>query len=81
MADQNVTGSNWSDDELDAIVADHFAMLRAQSEGQPYVKAQHGEVVRHDGVKLIVRPVAACDVLIRQCVVPRQLKVAGWGWV
>ena len=45
MADQNVRGSNWSDDELDAIVADHFAMLRAQSEGQPYVKAHHARAV------------------------------------
>ena len=45
MADQNVTGSHWSDEELDAIVADHFAMLRAQSDGQPYVKAHHARVL------------------------------------
>ena len=45
MADQDVRGKDWSDDELDAIVADHFAMLRAQSEGQPYVKAHHARAL------------------------------------
>src|SRR5208283_3370312 len=34
-------GTNWQDDELDAIVADYFAMLAADLSGQPYVKAQH----------------------------------------
>jgi hypothetical protein len=45
LAEHGVTGSHWSDDELDAIVADHFAMLRAQSEGQPYVKAHHARAL------------------------------------
>lgn len=45
MADQGVRGGHWSDDELDAIVADHFAMLRAQSEGRAYVKAHHARAL------------------------------------
>ena len=45
MADQDVRGKDWSDDELDAIVADHFAMLRAQSEGRAYVKAHHARAL------------------------------------
>lgn len=31
----------WSDDELDAIVADYFSMLTAERSGQPYVKSHH----------------------------------------
>lgn len=45
LADQDVRGKDWSDDELDAIVADHFAMLRAQSEGRAYVKAHHARAL------------------------------------
>src|SRR5208337_3949560 len=41
MADEAKIGTNWQDDELDAIVADYFAMLAADLSGQPYVKAQH----------------------------------------
>ena len=32
MADKAKIGTNWQDDELDAIVADYFAMLEADSE-------------------------------------------------
>ncbi len=35
------TGSDWTDDELDAIVADYFAMLAAEQNHQSYVKSYH----------------------------------------
>jgi uncharacterized protein DUF3883 len=41
LADQDKIGTPWSDDELDAIVADYFAMLGAELAGQPYVKSHH----------------------------------------
>lgn len=43
MADPSKIGKDWSDDELDLIVADHFAMLAAEQAGEPYVKARHAE--------------------------------------
>lgn len=41
MADPAKIGKVWADDELDAIVADYFAMLEAELAGWPYVKAHH----------------------------------------
>jgi len=41
MADQDKIGRLWSDDELDAIVADYFAMLRDELAGRPYIKSHH----------------------------------------
>lgn len=41
VADQDKIGKPWQDDELDAIVADYFAMLDAELHGQHYVKARH----------------------------------------
>jgi hypothetical protein len=41
MADESKIGKDWQDDELDAIVADYFVMLRADVKGQPYVKSRH----------------------------------------
>src|SRR5208282_5850715 len=41
MADEAKIGTNWQDDELDAIVADYFAMLAADLSGQQYVKSSH----------------------------------------
>jgi hypothetical protein len=41
MADEAKIGTNWLDDELDAIVADYFEMLAADISGQPYVKSRH----------------------------------------
>lgn len=32
MADPSKIGKDWTDDELDLIVADHFAMLAADAE-------------------------------------------------
>lgn len=34
-------GTHWSSEELDATVADYFAMLAAELAGTPYVKARH----------------------------------------
>lgn len=39
MADQGKTGAVWTDDELDLIVEDYFAMLALEQAGQPYVKS------------------------------------------
>jgi hypothetical protein len=36
------TGSDWGDGELDAIVADYFAMLELELAGQSYVKSHRG---------------------------------------
>jgi hypothetical protein len=41
MADDAKIGTNWRDDELDAIVADYFAMLAEDISGRPYVKSRH----------------------------------------
>jgi hypothetical protein len=41
MADEAKIGTNWQDDELDAIVTHYFEMLAADLSGQPYVKSRH----------------------------------------
>lgn len=41
MADESKIGTPWSDDELDAIIADYFAMLKSDLSGQRYVKSRH----------------------------------------
>lgn len=33
------SGSDWSDTEVDLIIADYFDMLRLELAGQPYVKS------------------------------------------
>jgi hypothetical protein len=45
MADETKIGTHWQDDELDAIVADYFAMLTADLSGIPYVKSRHSEAL------------------------------------
>jgi hypothetical protein len=45
VADDEKIGKIWSDDELDAIVADYFAMLRSELARQPYVKSHHSAVL------------------------------------
>src|SRR6204780_2236580 len=40
MSDEAKIGTNWQEDELDAIVTDYFAMLAADLSGQPYVKSR-----------------------------------------
>ena len=39
MESQSRVGTDWSAEELDAIVAEYFAMLAAQAAGEPLVKA------------------------------------------
>ncbi len=41
MANDAKYGTDWQDDDLDAIVVDYFAMLAADLAGQHYVKAHH----------------------------------------
>ncbi len=41
LADEAKIGTVWSDWELDAIVADYFAMLTNELARQPYVKSHH----------------------------------------
>lgn len=39
-------GKDWSETEVGLIVADYFAMLRAELLGQPYTKAEHRKALR-----------------------------------
>lgn len=41
MASDDKAGNVWSDDELDAIVADYFSMLAAEQAQESYVKSHH----------------------------------------
>jgi hypothetical protein len=43
MASKEKFGTHWQSDELDAIVADYFAMLAASLSGEPYVKSSHSK--------------------------------------
>jgi hypothetical protein len=45
MVDEEKIRKPWNDDELDAIVADYFSMLRAELSRQQYVKAHHSAVL------------------------------------
>ena len=44
----DVAGTDWSSAELDAIVADSFAMLRAEQARQPYNKTAHRKALMED---------------------------------
>jgi hypothetical protein len=46
MATEDVSGADWTDGEIDLIVADYFAMLRLDLLGEPYVKAQHNAALQ-----------------------------------
>ncbi len=45
MASPAKTGTDWRADELDAIVADYFAMLALDAAGQPFVKAHRARAL------------------------------------
>jgi hypothetical protein len=45
VADPDRSGSPWTGDELDAIVADYFAMLECELTRRPYSKAEHRRVL------------------------------------
>lgn len=50
MVDESKRGTAWTVEELDAIVADYFAMLAEEQQGRRYNKAQHNaSLVRHIG--------------------------------
>jgi len=69
MADEKKVGTPWRDDELDAIIADYFAMLTADLAGQPYVKSRHSaalmaQIGAHtDPLSLSIRNSAVLDEL------------------
>lgn len=48
MADDEKIGKPWSDEELDAIVSDYFAMLTAELSGWSYVKSHHSAALMAD---------------------------------
>lgn len=52
--DEEKIGRPWADAELDAIVADYFAMLDAKLAGRAYVKSHHSKL-------LMERRVDECD--------------------
>jgi hypothetical protein len=41
MSDNSNYGSDWTDDELNLIVADYFEMRRMEQAGQPFLKIEH----------------------------------------
>jgi hypothetical protein len=45
MASKAKFGTHWQSDELDAIVADYFAMLAANLSGERYVKSSHSKAL------------------------------------
>jgi hypothetical protein len=45
LADLEKIGTPWSDDELDAIIADYFAMLDAELSRRTYVKSRHSSAL------------------------------------
>jgi hypothetical protein len=48
VADQAKIGTDWDDAELDAIVADHFAMLALELRGQGYVKSHRANALMEE---------------------------------
>lgn len=46
MAAGDPTGSDWTDHEIDLIVADYFEMLRLERAGEPYVKAERNRTLQ-----------------------------------
>ena len=46
MTEAEKTGQNWSDGEIDLIVADYFKMLEMELAGEQFVKAHRNEALR-----------------------------------
>lgn len=46
MVDRAKTGTDWTDYEIDLIVADYFAMRRKEFSGEPYVKIHHNRLLQ-----------------------------------
>ena len=45
MVGEPKNGSDWRDDELDAIVSDYFEMLSAELGGKPYIKSKYAKTL------------------------------------
>jgi uncharacterized protein DUF3883 len=48
MSKEQVERRDWTDEELDLIVADYFAMLNDEAIGKPYSKAEHNRLLQRD---------------------------------
>lgn len=46
MSDVDPTGTDWTDTEVDLIVADYFDMLRLERAGEPFVKAHRNAALQ-----------------------------------
>lgn len=46
MSPTNTAGTDWTDDEIDLIVADYFDMLKQEITGVPYVKAHRNAALQ-----------------------------------
>jgi hypothetical protein len=46
MGASELSGTDWSDQEIDLIIADYFAMLEMELAGAPYVKAHRNAALR-----------------------------------
>ncbi|MEO4042337.1 DUF3883 domain-containing protein [Hoeflea sp. CAU 1731] len=46
MANEDISGKDWNDWEIDLIVADYFAMLHLELAGQSYVKSKRNEALQ-----------------------------------
>lgn len=47
MPSEPIERRNWTDDELDLIIADYFAMLDDEAAGKLYSKAEHNRLLQH----------------------------------
>jgi hypothetical protein len=48
MANEPTERRNWTDEELDLIVADYFSMFRDEASGSPYNKAEHNRLLQRN---------------------------------
>ena len=46
MSESDPTGTDWTDKEIDLIVADYFDMLRREILREPYVKAHRNAALQ-----------------------------------
>jgi hypothetical protein len=51
MSDDPNERQNWSDEELDLIISDYFLMLKDETSGVPFNKAQHNRSLRSEIVR------------------------------
>ncbi|MDP2779531.1 DUF3883 domain-containing protein [Devosia sp.] len=76
MADQTKQGEDWDALELDAIIADYFAMLGDELAQRPYVKAQHRVAL----MQLIGRSAASVEFKHRNISAVLQEIGSPWIW-